>query len=232
MRIIFILVFILISKTIIFAMETPFQVGEKLTYEVRLFGFKIGTQTDEVITIERINNQQTYHLSSKIKSNPFFSKYYRLSEEIDTWIGTSNLLPIQIIKNVDCKKYYKSYLFSLDQVNQKATITSRHGKTTTQVDILPNTLDSLSLIYYLRNQNLKVGNLYDLAMITSHGVKQIQVKVVKEEKVSTPYAELMTLKVEESSSDIIVWFSKDRFHIPVKIEVKTNIGRLMAYLCK
>jgi len=231
MRIIFILVFILINHTL-FALETPFKVGEKFTYEVKLFGFKIGSQINEVIAIERINNQQTYHLSSRINSNPFFSKYYRLSEQIDTWVGTSNLLPVHIIKNVDCKKYQKSYLFSLDQVNQKATITSRHEKTTNPLAIFPKTLDSLSLIYYLRNQDLRIGDLYDLAIITDHGIKQVKVKVVREEIVATPYAELMTLKAEQSDSDILVWFTKDRFHIPVKIEVETNIGRLKAYLCK
>lgn len=231
MRTILILVFILISHPL-FALETPFKVGEKFTYEVKLFGFKIGSQINEVISMERINNQETYHLSSTIKSNPFFLRYYELSEQIDSWVGTSSLLPIQIIKDVETKKYHKSYLFLLDNVNQKATITSKHAKTTKQVDIFPKTLDPLSLIYYLRNQELKVGNSYDLSILSDNGVKQIKVNIVKEEKVSTPYGKLVTLKAEQSDSDIIVWLTKDKFHIPVKIEIEIEIGRLKADLCK
>lgn len=231
MRTILILVFILISHPL-FALETPFKVGEKFTYEVKLFGFKIGSQTNEVISMEKINNQQTYHLSSTIKSNPFFSRYYKLSQQIASWVETSSLLPIQIIKDVETKKYHQSYLFLLDHLNQKATITSKHTETTEQVNIFPKTLDCLSLIYYLRNQELKVGNSYDLSILSDHGVTQIKVNIVKEEKVSTPYGKLVTLKAEQSDSNIIVWFTKDKFHIPVKIEVEIEIGRLKADLCK
>ncbi|MEW6097250.1 MAG: DUF3108 domain-containing protein [bacterium] len=233
-KIFFIVTFFLISS-ITFAQELPFCVGEEFTYDVMLLGFKIGTQIDQVIAKEIIGEEETYHIKSKIKSNPFFSKFYHLSEQIDTWVGTSSLLPVRVIKDIDRKKYHKCYGFSLNHASQKATILSKHQNTTKTIDIFPNTLDSLSLIYYLRNQDLKVGDLYNLAILTRHGVEQIKVNIVKEEEVSTPSGKFMTLKVEQSGSDItdiIVWFTNDNTHIPVKIEVKTEAGRLKAYLRK
>jgi hypothetical protein len=228
-RIFFIIAAILIN-TISFAQQLPFNLGEKFTYDVRLFGFKIGTQIDEVIGIERINNQQTYHLRSIIKSNPFFSKFYHLSEQIDSWVGTSTLLPVHVIVDIDRKKYRKCYVYSIDYTHQKVTILHKHRNIIKTTNILPNTLDSLSLIYYLRTQDLKVGNSYNLSMLHKDGVKKIKVDIIKEEKVSTPYGRFMALKAKHSGTGITVWFTQDKAHIPIKIEVKTSAGLLQAYL--
>jgi len=181
---------------------------------------------------EIINGKETYHLRSKIISNRFFAKFYYLSEQIDTMVGILNLLPVHVIKNVDCKKYRKCYEFSVDHENQKATITSKHHNTIKTVAIPPITLDSLSLIYYLRNQNLNVGNSYNLGILTNHGVEQVKVNIVKKEKVSTPDGEFVTLKAIQSDGDTTVWFTTDKKHIPVKIKVKTKAGELKAYLRK
>lgn len=231
--IIIIITFFLIKPTTItFAQSFPFGIGDRLTYEVTLLGFKIGTQTDVVIGKEIINGKETYHIRSEIKSNPFFSKFYYLSEQIDTWVETSTLLPVRVIKNIDRKKYHKYYAFSIDHTNRKATILSKHRNTTKTINILPNTLDPLSLIYYLRNQDLKIGNSYTLAVLTTDEAKQVKVDIVKEEVILTPLGKYMTLKAKQSNSDVIVWFTKDKRHIPVKIEINTKVGRLKAYLCR
>ena len=241
-------IFILISS-IVFAQEEvlpqevlpqevsprPFVcVGEKFTYEVRLLGFKIGTQIDQVLGKELINGQETYHFKSEIKTNPFFSKFYYLSEQIDSWVGTSNLLPVRTITDIDRGKYRKHYEFLVNHANKKATVSSEHSNTTQQIDITSNTLDSLSLIYYLRNQELKLGNSYNFTLLTKSGVEQVKVRIVKEEKVSTPYGKSTTLMAKQigADTDITIWFTTDKTHIPVKIEVGTEAGLLTAYLCK
>ncbi|MEW6607667.1 MAG: DUF3108 domain-containing protein [bacterium] len=229
-RIFFIIIFIFLRTTIC-ADELPFGTNDKLTYEVRLFGFKIGSQIDEVIGIEELNTQQTYHLRSTIKSNPFFSHYYYLSEQLDSWVQTSTLLPVLTIKDIDRKKYHKHYISTFDHINQKAVVFSQHTDITRTIDIFPNTRDFLSLIYYLRNQDLKVGNSYLLSLLTSDEVEKIKVNIVKEEMVSTPAGRFKTLKVI-AGTDIIVWFTIDKTHIPVKIEIKTEVGQLKAYLGK
>lgn len=228
-KISFIIIFILIN-TFSFAQNLPFSVGEKFTYDVRVFGVKIGTQINEVIGIERINDQLTYHIRSIIKSDPYFSKFYHLSEQIDTWIGTSTLLPVHVIVNIDRKEYNKCYVYSIDYTNQKVIISHKHKNITKTKNILPNTLDSLSLIYYLRTQDLKIGNSYNLSLLHKDGVKEVKVKIIKEENVSTPYGKFITLKAKHFGGDTTVWFTKDKTHIPIKIEVETSPGILNAYL--
>lgn len=220
--------------SITFAQKSLLNTGEKFTYDVELFGFKIGTQINQVMAKEIINGIETYHLKSEIESNPFFSKFYQLSEQIDSWVEISSLLPVRIIQNIDRKKYQKCYELTVEHVNQKATILSKHRNETKQIDIPPVTLDSLSLIYYLRNQNLKLGDSYDLSILTNDEVKQIKVNIVKKENISTPYGNFMTLKTKQSGTDtdIIVWFTTDKVHLPVKIEVETKVGRLKSYLRK
>lgn len=70
--------------SITFAQKSLLNTGEKFTYDVELFGFKIGTQINQVMAKEIINGIETYHLKSEIESNPFFSKFYQLSEQIDS----------------------------------------------------------------------------------------------------------------------------------------------------
>ncbi len=232
-RIFFSIIFIFISS-LVFAQEHFLCAGEKFTYEVRLLGFKIGTQIDQVLGKEIINGEETYHLKSEIKTNPFFSKFYYLSEQIDSWVGTSNLLPVRTIMDIDRKKYRRHYEFSMNHTDKKATIFNKQQQTTEQVDITANTLDSLSLIYYLRNQELRSGNLYNFTLLTRSGVEQVKVKIVKEEMVATPYGKCPALMAKQigADTDIVIWFSTDKTHIPVKIEVKTEAGLLIAYLCK
>ncbi|MDI6734599.1 MAG: DUF3108 domain-containing protein [bacterium] len=232
-RIFLISIFILITP-IVFAQEDFVCVGEKFTYEVRLLGFKIGTQIDQVLGKEIINTEETYHLKSEIKTNPFFSKFYYLSEQIDSWVRTSNLLPVRTITDIDRGKYRRHYEFSVNQTNKKATIFNKQNQETKEINITANTLDSLSLIYYLRNQELKVGNLYNFNLLTRSGTEQVKVAIVKEEKMTTPYGNFTALMAKQvgAETDIVIWFATDKTHTPVKIAVKTEAGLLSAYLCK
>ncbi len=87
-----------------------------------------------------------------------------------------------------------------------------------------------ALIYYLRGKDLKPDDSRSLALLNEDGDKEITVRVEKQERVRVSYGDFSTLKVIESSGGVIIWFTNDRNHLPVKIECQTNAGWLKAEL--
>lgn len=121
----------------------------------------------------------------------------------------------------------------------KAVWTAReqnHDPNATTLAFTEPVQDVLTLIYFVRTQNLKPGQPFEVAMIDNGHTYRCVVNVLAGKKMSTALGRVNTLRLEPAILDgsrevrprgtLSIWVTDDARHIPVKAEVKAAIGTI------
>jgi hypothetical protein len=106
----------------------------------------------------------------------------------------------------------------------------------TNLDIKGPVHDVLSLIYFVRIQNLKQGQKFDVMMVDSGRVYRCEVNVLAGKKIGTPLGRVNTIRVEPAIFEgdrevrprgmMTIWMTDDARHLPVKAQIKAPIGNI------
>lgn len=219
----------------------PFQVGEKLIYTVKFLGISVGEQTLEVKDIVKINGHFAYHLSWRIRTSGWADLFYPLDDRRESFIDIDTLYPHKItIYYQERGNVLRDWIVEIDQESGVALISKKNEQKETRLLSSP-AFDIPSLIYWLRTQKLAVGEVFSFFLLEDSHLetydekigRKVWVKVVKKEEVRIRNLTYSTFLCSEVDSDKIkVWFSVDKGHLPVKIEIGTGLGALTAYLIK
>ena len=133
-------------------------------------------------------------------------------------------------------------------INSEATFDTVAGKavwTESERDQKPNATtlainspvhDVLTLIYFVRTQNLKPGQTFEVMMVDAGRTYRCVVNVVPGKKMNTAVGRVNTVRVEPAIFDgdrevrprgtLAIWMTDDARHIPVKAQVKAQIGNV------
>ena len=69
----------------------PFQIGEKLTYNVSFTGITAGHASLEVVNDVKVNNYHQLHIRFIAKTTFPLSAIYAINDQIDTWLDSKYL---------------------------------------------------------------------------------------------------------------------------------------------
>jgi hypothetical protein len=133
-------------------------------------------------------------------------------------------------------------------INSEATFDTGAGKavwTESKRDEKPNATtlvintpvhDVLTLIYFVRTQTLKPGQTFEVMMVDAGRSYRCVVNVVAGKKMRTAVGRVNTVSVEPAIFDgnrevrprgtLTIWMTDDVRHIPVKAQVKAQIGNV------
>ena len=228
---IFIGVFFLLNSL---SFAHPFRPGEKLSYTIKLIGIPAGSQVLQVKEIVEDGTGPLYLLTSKVKSSGVVSFFFHLEDEIESYVDAKTLFPrfvrIKIQEDsrrenveVEIKKEDKIKAFIWDK--------KRERKWEKKLSSPP--LDMLSLIYWIRAQDLKIGKKYEVLLLDIPGsFKKIQFEISGLDKAYTYLGVFSALVCEQKGVEngIKVWFSQDKRHLPLYIQIATPFGYLKAIL--
>src|SRR5450432_316503 len=135
--------------------NTAFKEGESITMKVfyNSLGIYIGAgEATFTSGLERFNGKTVYHCVGEGKSYSFFDNFFKVRDRYETYIDTSNMLPLKFIRNVDEGGYkkYNNVTFN----HTAGTAVSNNG-----VFVTPNCIqDVISAIYHARNINFDSYN--------------------------------------------------------------------------
>ena len=101
-----------------------------------------------------------------------------------------------------------------------------------------NLFDPYSLIYFLRTQNLKIGNNYKYKIFD--GGKKLKgtiLNVLDFEKIKVPFGEFKCFHLKpnnkmKNGAELEIWYSNDETKIPVQIKLEAKIGMITLKLKK
>ena len=223
------LLFLLITS--IWAISPNF-VGEELHYSA---GFRLFPAGNAIISLksDSLNGKLTYLLSTSIKTNSFLDNFYEVRDETLSWLSVEDFSLLKIVQNIREGNYHRNH--SAHTQGDSLLIWNKKYFTITEP-----VYDPIAFIYFLRSQKLSLGDSFHFLSAGEKKVREVWVNITARESIKVPAGDFDCLKVEpvspngvpllKNNGELRVWLSNDNKRLPVKIEMKTNVGTMVMKL--
>ena len=211
----------------------PFQIGERLTYNVSFTGITAGQASLEVVNDTVVNNYHQLHIRFNARTTFPVSSIYTINDQVDTWLDSKYLYTKKLTKNIR-EGNYKNDSYTIIDYDQSIAITN--GDTVIIDQFLR---DSYSLFYFLRTIPLIIGETIDFTAFDGKKITPFQVITKSKETINTmagtfpclvvkPFREGTTLL--KNKGDMMIWFSDDKIRLPIQIRIKLKYGSMLLKL--
>ena len=223
------LLFLLITS--IWAISPNF-VGEELHYSA---GFRLFPAGNAILSLksDSLNGKLTYLLSTSVKTNSFLDNFYEVRDETLSWLNVEDFSLLKAVKKIREGKYHRNHSAHIS--GDSLLIWNKKYFTITEP-----VYDPIAFIYFLRSQKLSLGDSFHFLSAGEKKVREVWVNITARESIKVPAGDFDCLKVEPVSPDgksllknngeLRVWLSNDNKRLPVKIEMKTNVGTMVMKL--
>ncbi len=212
--------------------QLPFQVGEKLIYDIDFRIFNAGKATLE-IQQDTINGENVFKITAITRTNSFLDRFYKVRDRIDAWIAPVQFSLIKVQKKIRERKYKKDHTAVINHQDSTAITGNKTIKLPGMV------MDPTSAIYYFRTLNIELDDQYRFYSYDNGKVKEVMVQLSEMNNVSVPAGifdcfiiepTAVSGKLLKNEGEMKIWISKDSQRLPIKIEQKTNIGNMVLNL--
>ncbi|MEW6108861.1 MAG: DUF3108 domain-containing protein [Nitrospirota bacterium] len=215
-----------------------FNVPEKLIFDLTWAGIKAGTATLNII-----KEQDSMKIVSTARSDDWVSLFYTVDDRIESRIVRTQSSYFALPQNYLVKiregrhRRHKEVIF--DHEKRKAVYINHIENDKKTLDIGENTLDPLSSFYHIRTMNIEVGKSVFLDIFDSKRLWNIEVQILRKEKIQTSLGEFNTIVIKplmksegifNRKGDMYIWLTDDMKHIPVKMQTKVAVGSITATL--
>lgn len=215
-----------------------FNIPEKFEYELTWTGVKAGTATLE---ITRTGND--IKIVSTAQSANWVSVFYTVDDRVETLLTKKSSLmfvgePVNYRLRIREGRHRRDKEVIFNSGN-KVTYIDHINNEKHDFDVPSLVFDPLSSFYYLRTLKLIVGEPVYITMFDSKKVWNVEVQVLRKEKVTLPTGTVDTILIKPlmksegifyKKGDIYIWLTDDEKRIPVKLQTKVAIGSINAIL--
>lgn len=207
---------------------------ESFFYDIYWLGIHVGEAA-----LEASNNNGLIRITSRVNSDPFISAFYKVEDYAESNMINGKPSTFKTKQNEGRKRSDKETFFNIEKqtvlhINHIKETTDEHSINT---DVL---WDLLSGFYYLRTQNLNIGEAVYINIFDSNKFYQAEVQVIRkdiikllnEKEISVMLVKPI-LKSEglfQNKGDISIWLTDDEAKTPVRVETEVSIGKVTAEL--
>ena len=206
--------------------------NETLSYDLNFMGMNAG---ESILSIKKsvVGESSVYHLTSTTKTNSFLDKIYKIRDQINVILDASDFSIQRVEKKMNeggRKKLFKSI------INYNDSTAVSNNKI---LKIPGKVLDPFGSIYYLRNKNINVGDIFEFNTYDNDKIKNITVIAKKIEQVETSIGKYECIIIEpyiknkislNKKGQMKIWLTNNVKKIPVKIENITSAGTMTMIL--
>lgn len=205
---------------------------ERLVYRIILLGIPVGSAH-----LQATNKDGEVQITTSVRSNSVLSAVYPVNDSTDTRLVKGRYLLTRIRQQ---EGFFNSDIgFNLMFQERKVFWIDRlkMSSTTEPLEHL-DTLDIISGFYYLRQHPLKVGQTVNLRLYDGDRSTLVPVETLRQEKLFLPgmrSAETLVVKpiftengFFKNNREVLIWLTDDKNRVPVKLEVTTPVGRVVA----
>jgi hypothetical protein len=239
--------FILLAGTSpeIAAQPKPFKIGEVLTYEGKVSKIIQGIAVaDLTFTLTDAPNSSNYLIKTEARSKGSLLKLFRYSflQEYQSTVDNLNFRILRTQKNDVQKERIRVSDAIFDYDNRQVTFSETNPQEPARPprkiasEIKGEVHDMVSGIYALRMMPLAVGKVFELTISDSGLLYKVPVRVTRREIQRTAIGKVMCFRVEpevfgnnrliEQEGSMIIWITDDARRIPVRSQIKSNIGKI------
>ena len=211
---------------------------EEFTYHTKFRKFRVGNTKIDILKEGKKDKQTILTINSS--TNKLIDLIYKLRHFSTVIVKDENFSLIATTQKLQQGRYIDSYNATVDyQLKQIYYQNTKDIKYDAQRDqlIIPIdglVYDPLSIVYYLRQLDIQVGEKYSFTSYNKKKLREIDLYVEKIEKLKTPYATTDCFVVVprlkgtgpllKHQGEMKIWFTVDMNHIPIKIQQKMTHG--------
>jgi hypothetical protein len=222
---------------------SPFQPGERLTYDVTWSVFHAGTVTT-TLQSEGQGANDSYLVVTTAQSLGFVSLLFTVQNEFQSRFNPQTLCSESISKKINEGRRRKETRIVFDS-NRKLGILderdlSKPGEPPKHAEnAIPSCVeDVVTAFYYARRLDLEVGKPLQLPLNDGSKTYDVTLEVQARETVQTGLGNRPAIRVEpkvfnglfKRKGRMLVWFSGDAQHLPLRIKFVTSVGPITATL--
>jgi hypothetical protein len=204
--------------------------GECLEFKIRYGSLPAGHARLEVESLEGPGGE-LYRITSVARSNDFFSLIFEVDDRVTADVDAATYQTRRFEKDLREGPFTKHVVFTCDPEG-----VVRSGEKC--LNSKPGTRDVLSALYYVRGRDLEVGQEIDIETFDNGKIYPARVKVIGEERVTTPAGDFDCLVIEPvveegifaKTGRLVIWVTDDALKIPVLVKSKVSVGSFVAEL--
>lgn len=203
------------------AIARPFAPGEQLDYTVAVGGAKVGTGKMQILGIEDVRGEDTYHARFTVEGGFLM---FKVNDVLETWFDTETLSSRRFIQNIHEVSYKKNRYF--DIYPERGVL---HQKGYDEMPTVPKPLDDASFLYFVRTVPLEVGKTYTFNRYFRPDRNPVVVKVLRKETVEVPAGKFNTIVIQPiiksqgifaDGGEAQMWLSDDDRRMMVQFKAK------------
>ena len=206
----------------------PIKIGEVLTYTVKIAGISAGKQVTEVVQQTTIDGNDVYRLTSESRTNSLFAKFYHFQDLKESYITIDQLYPLRFTKSLEEPSYRARVEVNFYCDNGAAEYSKNEACKKIKVPI--GTQDELSMVYFVRSKDLRVGRTYTFPVLIKDAVEDVVLTAYRREVVKTEALGRVETIALRTSHGYLIWLTNDEHRFPVRIEADTRVGKLVGTL--
>ena len=207
---------------------------EKLAYQISLLGMPVGSAL-----LEATNRQGELRITTSVRSNSVMSAIYPVNDSTDTRLIKGRYLLTRIRQREG--SLVSDTGFNL-MFQERKTFWVDRLKNISSTEPLEHldTLDIISGFYFIRQQSLAVGTTLTLRLYDGDKSSTVPVEVLRRETLSLPgmrSADTLVIRplfrengFFKNNREVLIWLTDDENRVPVRVEVTTPVGRVVAEL--
>ena len=215
-------------------MDVPFQVGERMDYEVRFSAIKVGNGSMEVVRVEDIRGREAWVTEFRVKGGTFF---YKVNDVLRSWIDRDTFSSLRFQQDLnqggrDREREYEIYPDRQVYVHKGANGDAEQPS-------VSNPLDDGSFLYFVRTVPLEVGKTYEFNRYFRPDRNPVIIRVLRKEKIKVPAGTydaiviqpiIKTSGIFSEGGEAQIWLSDDERRIMLQMKSKLSFGSLNLYL--
>lgn len=202
----------------------PFGVGERLDYEAKLSGIRVGNGWMEVSRMDSVRGREAWHTSFGIKGGLAF---YRVNDRYESWFDTRTLASLRYHQQIDEGSYERESKFEI-YPDRRVFVDAKGAEHPTS----EGPLDDGSFLYFLRTIPLEVGKEYTFERYFRVDRNPVRIRVLRRERVTVPAGTFDAVVVQpiiktkgifSENGRAEVWLSDDEHRI--MLQMKSRFSR-------
>ena len=229
------------------AQEIPFRAGEILEYRLKWNIFSGGKMFLSVKEDAYLEGERAFHLQAETETEGMFHKVYPFRARVESFVSQKDFLPLRyqysswtsdetVSEVASFPRGQPRGKYHLDQYKKG----EKKEKNET-FDLAAFFQDPFSVLYYIRTQELNVGDRIEIPLIADRKKSKITVKVLRRTRIKAagkdwdafvlePGFPLGGISFKEGS--LWVWVSADKARIPLYFSGRAPFGVISGTLVK
>jgi hypothetical protein len=224
------------------AVPVPFQVGEKLSYQIFWGPFIAGRASLEIVGIETVDGHDCYHLVGAARTSGLADLLYHVETKNESWLDVDELCTRKYRERRIEGKRIRDGETQFDYSSKLATTTNHITGKVKSIALEMPVQDLISSLYFARTQPLSLN--VDQSFLISVGDTNYTVNVRPDQRKTMyfrPTGDIPALRLEPKPTLTIVatnkgrmwfWISDDARKLPLLVASDMRIGSAKLVLYK